>query len=145
MPSALLVGIGIHFFPFSPRWLCIKDRDEEALKALSRLRRLPAEDHRVHTEWKAIIAEVKLQKVVQEKMHPGVTNSVSLEWRGWLDLFKRKYRKRTYVAVAIPFFQQFSGINAFVVISPHNVPKYPSQADFTPVLRADLLPCSRPK
>jgi hypothetical protein len=33
-------------------------------------------------------------------------------------LFRPKYVKQTLVAVAIPFFQQFSGINAFVYYAP---------------------------
>jgi MFS family permease len=31
----LVLGVGIIFLPFSPRWLCSKDRDDEALVALS--------------------------------------------------------------------------------------------------------------
>ncbi|KFY89531.1 hypothetical protein V500_05633 [Pseudogymnoascus sp. VKM F-4518 (FW-2643)] len=68
-------------------------------------------------EWKGIIADVKLQQAIRSKMHPGVTG-VKLEVAGWIDLFRQKYRKRTMVALAIPFFQQFSGINAFVYYAP---------------------------
>ncbi|KFZ06244.1 hypothetical protein V501_07588 [Pseudogymnoascus sp. VKM F-4519 (FW-2642)] len=117
MPSALIVGTCIHFFPFSPRWLSMKGRDEEALAALTRLRRLPPTDSRVQQEWKGITADVKLQQAIRSKMHPGVTG-VKLEVAGWMDLFRQKYRKRTMVALAIPFFQQFSGVNAFVYYAP---------------------------
>ena len=45
--SAAIIGIGIHFFPFSPRWLAMVDREEEALNALAKLRGLPNNDERV--------------------------------------------------------------------------------------------------
>ncbi|KAK4501233.1 hypothetical protein PRZ48_007040 [Zasmidium cellare] len=99
---ALCVGLGIHFFPFSPRWLCMRDRSEDSLQSLSRLRRLPIDDHRVQLEWRGIIAET----------------GFSLEISEWIALFKPKYWRRTMIAMAIPFFQQFSGINAFVYYAP---------------------------
>lgn len=108
MVPALCVGIGIHFFPFSPRWLCMRDRDEDSLRSLTKLRRLPAEDDKIQLEWKGIIAEVALERELQQRRHPG-SSGIGLELKGWYDLFTRRYRKRTIVACAIPFFQQFSG------------------------------------
>jgi hypothetical protein len=35
--------LGMVFFPDSPRWLLMQERDEEAFSALSKLRRLPAD------------------------------------------------------------------------------------------------------
>ena len=109
MIPALMVGVGIHFFPFSPRWLCMRNRDDDSLKALCTLRRLPPDDPRVQLEWKGIMAEVRVESEVHRRRH-GETSAVMREINGWLDLFKPRYRKRTMVAVAIPFFQQFSGI-----------------------------------
>ncbi|THY82761.1 hexose carrier protein [Aureobasidium pullulans] len=110
---ALMVGIGIHLFPYSPRWLCMRGRDEEALLALSTLKRLSDQDIRVQNEWKAIIAEVRLVDEVTRRKW-GETKGLKLELLGWMELFSPKYLRRTAVAAAIPFFQQFSGINAFV-------------------------------
>lgn len=31
VPLALMVGFGIHLFPFSPRWLAMLGRDEESI------------------------------------------------------------------------------------------------------------------
>jgi MFS family permease len=53
-----------------------------------------------------------------DRHHGANKNPVVLELKQWGDLFKPKYIRRTTVALAIPFFQQFSGINAFVYYAP---------------------------
>ena len=117
--SATILGIMIHFFPYSPRWLAMVDRSEDALVALAKLRRLPTDDERVQTEWRGILAENEFQKAVQAMNHPGKTG-FTLEFLQWGDLFKKKTLRRTYVAVGVAFFQQFSGINAQVLTYPMN-------------------------
>lgn len=112
MVPALCVGIGIHFFPFSPRWLAMRGRDNDSLSALSKLRRVPITDDRVQAEWKGIVCEVRFQEEIIAKDHP-TNNEFKLEILQWIDLFRPKYLKRTVIALGIPFFQQFSGINAF--------------------------------
>lgn len=109
MVPALVVGVGIQFFPFSPRWLAMRHRDEDSLKALETLRRLPATDDRIQREWKGILREVELQERVLVREHGADTSFVVLELKQWGDLFKPRYLRRTMVALAIPFFQQFSG------------------------------------
>ncbi|KAJ5389731.1 uncharacterized protein N7496_000799 [Penicillium cataractarum] len=113
----LVVGLGIHFFPFSPRWLALRDRNQESLQALSKLRRLPTTDETVQLEWRGILTEDRFQKQILRNQHPN-TGPLMMEIKQWLDLFRPKYFKRTCVAIAIPFFQQFSGINAFVYYAP---------------------------
>ncbi|PYH34167.1 general substrate transporter [Aspergillus neoniger CBS 115656] len=44
--------------------------------------------------------------------------ATGIERNLWVDLFRPKYLRKTVVALAIPFFQQFSGINAFVYYAP---------------------------
>lgn len=109
MAPALMVGVGIQFFPFSPRWLAMRHRDGDSLRALERLRRLPGTDERVQLEWKGIIREVELQELVLRREHGADINFVLLEFKQWGDLFKPSCIRRTVVALAIPFFQQFSG------------------------------------
>ncbi|KAK9234662.1 general substrate transporter [Lipomyces kononenkoae] len=118
MAPALMVGIGIQFFPFSPRWLAMRHRNEDSLRSLERLRCLPGADSRVQQEWEGILREVKLQELVLKLEHGADNNVVILEFKQWSDLFKPKCLRRTVVALAIPFFQQFSGINAFVYYAP---------------------------
>jgi hypothetical protein len=115
MVSAVSLGTCIHFFPFFPRWLAMKGRDDDCLKALSKLHRLPAEDRRVQLEWHGILNDVKIQQEIKAREHPN-SRGVILELKEWFDLFKPKYIRRTIIAVGLPFFQQFSGINAFVLV-----------------------------
>ncbi|RSL70406.1 hypothetical protein CEP53_001837 [Fusarium sp. AF-6] len=117
MAPALAVGI-VQFFPLSPRWLAMRHRNQDALDSFSKLRRLPGTDARVQQEWKGIVREVEIQELLLEREHGAATNPVLLEFEQWGDLFKPKYIRRTAVALAIPFFQQFSGINAFVYYAP---------------------------
>ena len=105
MVPALAVGLGIHFFPYSPRWLSMRGRNEESLAALAKLRRLPESDERVQTEWKGIMVEVRFQEEMLRREHPN-SGALMLELKQWFDLFKPKYLKRTLVTIGIPFFQQ---------------------------------------
>lgn len=118
MVPATLLGVGIHLFPYSPRWLVMADRHEDSLLSLSKLRRLPPDDTTVRTEWHGIIAEVALQRDICREKHPGA-DGVKLELLRWSDLFRdKKTLKRTIAASGICFFTQFSGINAFVYYAP---------------------------
>jgi MFS family permease len=47
MAPAFALSAGTYFLPFWPRWLMPKDRSEEALQSLWKLRQLPASDPRV--------------------------------------------------------------------------------------------------
>lgn len=114
MAPALMVGIGIQFFPFSPRWLSMRHRDQDSLASLQKLRRLPDSDGRVQTEWKGIMAETRYQERMLARDHGEGNNMVTLELKQWADLFRPKYLRRTAVALAIPFFQQFSGQSSLV-------------------------------
>lgn len=117
MVSATLVGVGIHFFPYSPRWLALVDRQEDCLKSLSRLRGLPLSDQKVQAEYNAIIGEVRAQKLMEQQQRPGVTG-IKREALIWMDLFRPQTWKRTAVGVGVGFFQQFSGVNAFIYYAP---------------------------
>lgn len=48
---AIILGIGILFMPFSPRWLVNQGRDDEALVVLSSARRLPPNSDVVQIEF----------------------------------------------------------------------------------------------
>ncbi|KAL8681958.1 MAG: hypothetical protein Q9186_001966 [Xanthomendoza sp. 1 TL-2023] len=122
IPSSIL-GLGILFLPFSPRWLASKGRDDEALKSLGKLRQLPAEDQRVQQEWFDIRAEVAFHKQTSAIKHPnlqskGTVNSIKLELVSWTDCFRKGCWRRTHIGVGLMFFQQFVGINALIYYSP---------------------------
>ncbi|KAL2829046.1 general substrate transporter [Aspergillus pseudoustus] len=117
MVCATLLGICIHMFPFSPRWLALVGRSDESLTSLAKLRNLPSSDERVQAEHHGILTEITFQRLVDERNHPGA-KGWKLEVYNWLDLFKKRNWRRTAVAVGVSFFQQFSGINAFIYYAP---------------------------
>ncbi|KAL4898071.1 MFS monosaccharide transporter [Aspergillus ambiguus] len=117
MLPALLVGCGIHFFPYSPRWLAMRGRKEESLAALAKLRRRPEHDEQVQLEWKGILSEVQFQREILKMEYPD-TSPLLIGLKQWASLFRPKYFRRTLIALAIPFFQQFSGVNAFIYYAP---------------------------
>lgn len=108
----LILGIGIIFFPFSPRWLALVGRNDECLESLARLRGLPTDDARVQKEYRLIIIEVEFQRAIQERKHPG-KQGFKLEMLQWMDCFRGKMWRRSVVGVGVGFLQQFMGINAF--------------------------------
>lgn len=123
MIPGFILGIGIFFLPFSPRWLSSKGRDDEALAVLGKLRNLPTDDQRVIQEWCEIRAEVAFAQEVSREKHPKLQahthmNHFKLEVALWLDCFKHGCWRRTVVGVGIMFFQQFVGINALIYYSP---------------------------
>ncbi|KAL8950413.1 MAG: hypothetical protein Q9222_003551 [Ikaeria aurantiellina] len=122
IPSTVL-GLGILFLPFSPRWLASKGRDDEALQSLGKLRQLPVTDQRVQQEWFDIRAEVAFHKQTNAIKHPNLQtkstiNSVKLELMSWIDCFRRGCWRRTHIGIGLMFFQQFVGINALIYYSP---------------------------
>lgn len=129
MIPATILGVGIHLFPYSPRWLAMVDRNEDSLKSLARLRRLSPADSRVQTEWRGILGEVAFQKDVAEKNHPGITG-FKLEIRSWLDLFKKSIIKRTVVACGICFFTQVSCVG---LLFPTSTLRQHSFPELTPL------------
>ena len=115
MIPGLILGAGIVFLPFSPRWLASKGRDDEALHVLGKLRKLPTDDARVFQEWCEIRAEVAFNHEVSAERHPNLQGNtrmdeLKLEIQSWLDCFRHGCWKRTVVGVGIMFFQQFVGM-----------------------------------
>lgn len=115
MIPGFILGAGIVFLPFSPRWLSSKGRDDEALQVLAKLRKLPTTDARVVQEWYEIRAEVSFAQEVSRERHPHLqantrANRTKLELVSWTDCFKRGCWRRTLVGMGIMFFQQFVGM-----------------------------------
>ncbi|KAJ3568679.1 hypothetical protein NPX13_g6337 [Xylaria arbuscula] len=113
----LILGVGIVFFPFSPRWLALVGRNDECLESLAKLRGLPTDDARVQKEYRLIIIEVEFQRAIQERKHPG-KQGFKLEMLQWMDCFRGTMWRRSVVGVGVGFLQQFMGINAFIYYAP---------------------------
>ncbi len=123
MIPGLVLGIGIVFLPFSPRWLVSKGREQESLEALARLRNLDPGDKRLRLEWFDIRADVMLQNEMLRERHPRLSDGSwlsrgKLEIAAWTDLFRKNCWRRANVGMGIMFFQQFVGINALIYYSP---------------------------
>lgn len=99
--------------PESPRWLISKDRREDALKSLARLRsnRTTAEN------------EEELNTLYQFS---------TVKTKGpWKEIFDKNNRLRTFIAIAAMFFQQITG-QAFV--SQYSTVFYQKQGYSNPFL-----------
>lgn len=90
----IILGMGVLFLPFSPRWLVMKGRDRGALFALTRLRQSTVEDKRVRREWYDIRAEVAFHREISLKRHPDI-QGIRLELASWADCFKSGCWRRT--------------------------------------------------
>lgn len=120
---ALILGIGITFFPYSPRWLSAQGRDQEALETLAKLRRKPIDDPTVVIESKEIRAEVLFEKEISKEMYPALqngtfTSNLKLELKGYASLFTPGLFPRLAIGCLINAFQQFTGINAIIYYAP---------------------------
>ncbi|KAF8534861.1 general substrate transporter [Trichophaea hybrida] len=115
---ALILGIGMLFFPFSPRWLMLKGRDDEALAVVAKLRRLPIEDPLVRLEYLEIKAMVQFDQETAAERFPG-KHGWRLDVSQYGTMFTRiGLFKRLAVGCVLQFFQQFSGINAIIYYAP---------------------------
>lgn len=98
IPGFILAGM-VLVMPFSPRWLCLRGRDTEALHTLSKLRQLPITDARVQAEWILIRADIQSQNLAQELRHPSLSNpgtsSLRRELLSWMDCFRPGVFQRT--------------------------------------------------
>ena len=106
---AWILFFGMFFLPFSPRWLMMKHRDDDAIASLSRLRRLSPEDPLLKAEYLEIKAAVMFDEETDANLKAGQG------WKGPVRaLFAPHMFKRLAIGCWIMIFQQFTGINAVV-------------------------------
>lgn len=105
-----VVAIGIYFQPESPRWLVLKGRHEEARKALQAFRRA---DYDVEHELSQIIEAVRLDQQRREQARasrPQQQSQLRAIYEGYMACFRpRTNRRRTFIVLAVNFFQQATG------------------------------------
>ncbi len=97
IPAAILF-VGMLPLPESPRWLLAKDRRQDALGVLHRIRH---EEHNPEAE----LAEIE----AVHKMQAGVS---------YQDLFRPSVRPALVVGVGIAFINQMVGVNAVIYYAP---------------------------
>jgi len=119
MLFSLGLQIGMFFMPYSPRWLVEKNRDEEAKKTLSYLRKLPQDDADVLVEYLEIKAEVLAVREIEAARSDKATTKFGKFLRPYRDLVSSKSNaKRLFIGSVVMFYQQFIGCNAIIYYAP---------------------------
>lgn len=99
MVPALIITVGSILLPDTPNSMIERGQHDEAKRKLRKVRGVDDVDE----EFNDLVAASEASKQVE---HP------------WRNLLKRKYRPHLTMAVLIPFFQQFTGINVIMFYAP---------------------------
>lgn len=91
----VLIMFGLYWTPDSPRWLVFKDRSDDAVKVLRRVRRQQDIDSGV--------CELEIAAMREDA---GATTRKG----PWIDLIKGNNRRRTNIACSIMSLQQLTGV-----------------------------------
>ncbi|KAK3675247.1 hypothetical protein LTR78_004757 [Recurvomyces mirabilis] len=124
LAPALILGIGILFMPFSPRWLVHHGREAEARKTLASLRGLSSDHELIELEYMEIRAQSMFEKRTVAEHFPHLADgsamsTIKLQFVAVASLFKSKpMLRRVALATITMFFQQWTGINAILYYAP---------------------------
>jgi MFS family permease len=124
LAPAVLLGVGMIFMPFSPRWLVHHGRETEARRVLARVRGLPQEHELIELEYAEIRAQSLFEKKTLQENFPHLQDMSALsifklQFVAIGSLFTTKGMfKRVIIATLTMFFQQWTGINAILYYAP---------------------------
>ncbi|EPS73041.1 hexose transporter 1, partial [Genlisea aurea] len=99
MVPALIITVGSLILPETPNSMIERGRAQEAKEKLKRIRGV----ENVEEEFSDLVAASEASRTVA---HP------------WMKLLQRRYRPHLTMAIAIPFFQQLTGINVIMFYAP---------------------------
>jgi sugar porter (SP) family MFS transporter len=100
VPGFLLL-IMMFFLPYSPRYYIWQERDDEALRIVSKLRGMSStRDPEIQTEFQ------NMKKSLEIERHEYST--------GFSELFKKSIIKRVIIVMMLQIFQQLTGINVIL-------------------------------
>jgi len=124
LAPALVLGVGILFMDFSPRWLVNKGRDDEALGVLSRARRLPSDHDLIQIEFLEVKAQHLFETETSAAKFPHLQDGsfgsgFKLGFYEYASLLSnRTLLRRVAIGSLTMFFQQWTGINAILYYAP---------------------------
>ncbi|GLI76837.1 hypothetical protein PoHVEF18_005115 [Penicillium ochrochloron] len=115
---AVVLGTGMLLFPDSPRWLMMKERVDESLTALSRLRRQDRSSPALQNEYLEIRASIMLENTFAREHFPNLSGFRlhAAQYMSFLTTWARF--KRLAIGCCVMFFQQFMGCNAMIYYAP---------------------------
>jgi hypothetical protein len=108
VPGTLLIAL-MFFQPESPRWLLKAGRETQALKTLTKIRRLPADHPYIQSE----VNTVKEQ--LQREYDLGANESL---WKKLKEAAMPGNRNRAFLGMSLMMLQNLSGVNALNYYSP---------------------------
>ncbi|CAG7918297.1 unnamed protein product [Penicillium olsonii] len=115
---AVILGVGMLFFPDSPRWLLMKERDDESITALSKLRRQARDSPVLLNEYLEIKASIMLENTFARDNFPNLSG-YRLHMAQYMSFLTTWARfKRLAIGCIVMFFQQFMGCNAMIYYAP---------------------------
>ncbi|KAL1635895.1 hypothetical protein SLS58_010063 [Diplodia intermedia] len=115
---AVILGLGMLFYPESPRYHLMRKDEDKALSALARIRRAHIDSDSLCREYLAIKAEVLFEESYARDKYPGKTG-IALYLAQYASLVSsRPSSKRLAVGCGVMFFQQFMGCNALIYYAP---------------------------
>ncbi|KAJ1674001.1 hypothetical protein EV182_004161 [Spiromyces aspiralis] len=124
VPALILVPL-ILIMPFSPRWLVSKDRDDEAIQVLARLR--------AHGDVNAphVVEEYNDIKSKIQEERESVDNS-------YIHIYTGRLRRRIILGMGIQCLQQLTGINAIMYYAPKIFKQAGMSGDSAPLIAQGL-------
>ncbi|KAJ3088880.1 High-affinity glucose transporter rgt2 [Phlyctochytrium bullatum] len=102
LPAVFLV-IAVCFIPLSPRWLAEKDRHDEGIAVIAKLRSKDVNNADVIAEYDSIRQSIEMERRVGNA--------------SWVELFTPGVARRVAIAIVNQAFQQYTGINVILQYS----------------------------
>ncbi|PCH03352.1 Major facilitator superfamily domain, general substrate transporter [Penicillium occitanis (nom. inval.)] len=90
-----IVALSIWFVPESPRWLILKNRHEDAMQELRKLRQGKYTDSEIEEEFRDIVQRIEIER----------------QQGSFFDIFRKANLRRTIIVVGANFFLQATGQN----------------------------------
>ncbi|KAI0364809.1 AmMst-1 [Pilatotrama ljubarskyi] len=97
---AAILFIGMLWLPETPRWLILKNRKEQAVESMSRLRALPIHDPTVQNEVDEMVSALQEELVMGQGSYVDCFRSA-----------RNKIALRTFTSITLQACQQLTGIN----------------------------------